>query len=148
LKRASEFERFSLDEGDIVLSLDRPIISSGLKAARVKPTDLPALLLQRVLRIEPILCVEAFVFKWLNSDLFRTSINPGRSIGVPHVSHNEVMRAPFPLPPLLEQLAIVERVESLMATSRALESEIEHSRTHADHLLQAVLKEAFAPALL
>jgi hypothetical protein len=33
-----------------------------------------------------------------------------------------------------------------METVRALETEIEHSRTHAAHLLQAVLKEAFSPA--
>ena len=52
----------------------------------------------------------------------------------------------FPLPPLAEQAAIVERVEALMTTCRALEAEIEQSRTHAAHLLQAVLKEAFAPA--
>lgn len=56
---------------------------------------------------------------------------------------NELM---LPLPPLAEQAAIVSRVESLMATCRALEAEIEHARTHAAHLLQAVLKEAFAPA--
>jgi hypothetical protein len=47
---------------------------------------------------------------------------------------------------LAEQAVIVERVEALMETVRALETEIEHSRTHATHLLQAVLKEAFAPA--
>jgi hypothetical protein len=40
----------------------------------------------------------------------------------------------------------VERVETLMTTCRALEAEIEQSRTHAADLLQAVLKEAFAPA--
>jgi type I restriction enzyme S subunit len=49
-------------------------------------------------------------------------------------------------PPLAEQAAIVERVEALMTTCWALEAEIEHARTHAAHLLQAVLKEAFAPA--
>ena len=37
-------------------------------------------------------------------------------------------------------------VESLMQHCRALSAEIEHTRTHATHLLQAVLKEAFAPA--
>ena len=52
---------------------------------------------------------------------------------------------PIPLPPLAEQAAIVERVEALMTTCRALEAEIAHARTHAAHLLQAVLKEAFAP---
>ena len=38
----------------------------------------------------------------------------------------------------------MERVEALMTTCRALEAEIEHARTHAPQLLQAVLKEAFA----
>lgn len=52
----------------------------------------------------------------------------------------------IPLPPLAEQAAIVERVGALMETCRALEAEVEHTRTHAAHLLQAVLKEAFAPA--
>lgn len=50
----------------------------------------------------------------------------------------------LPLPPLAEQTAIVEKVEALMATCRTLEVEIEHSRTHAAHLLQAVLREAFS----
>lgn len=62
-------------------------------------------------------------------------------LNLPNVRH-----VPIPLPPLAEQAAIVERVEALMTTCRALEAEIAHSRTHAAHLLQAVLKEAFAPA--
>ncbi len=41
---------------------------------------------------------------------------------------------------------IVARVEGLMAHCRALEAEIGQARRHADQLLQAVLKEAFAPA--
>ena len=64
----------------------------------------------------------------------------------PNISQGYLRNYPFPLPPLAEQAAIVERVEALMTTCRALEAEIEHARTHAAHLLQAVLKEAFAPA--
>ena len=64
----------------------------------------------------------------------------------PVISGKRVYPLPTPLPPLAEQAAIVERVEALMTTCRALEAEIEHARTHAAHLLQAVLKEAFAPA--
>jgi len=52
----------------------------------------------------------------------------------------------IPLPPLAEQAAIVERVEALMATCRNLETEIQNSCTNASQLLQAILKEAFAPA--
>ena len=56
---------------------------------------------------------------------------------------NELM---IPLPPLAEQAAIVEREEELMVSCRGLEAEIEQARAHAAHLLQAVLREAFAPA--
>ncbi len=65
---------------------------------------------------------------------------------MPKVNQETVVNTLIPLPPVSEQTAIVARVESLLTTCRALESEIEHSRTHAAHLLQAVLKEAFAPA--
>lgn len=62
----------------------------------------------------------------------------------PKLSQENLNRIPIPLPPLAEQAAIVERVEGLMTTCRALEAEIEHARTHTAHLLQAVLKEAFS----
>lgn len=64
----------------------------------------------------------------------------------PGLNLPNIRSVPIPLPPLAEQAALVERVEALMTTCRALESEIAQTRTHAAHLLQAVLKEAFAPA--
>jgi type I restriction enzyme S subunit len=67
------------------------------------------------------------------------------STGLYNLSTGKIAGLPFLMPPLEEQAAIVKRVEALMKTCRALESEIEQSRTHAAHLLQAVLKEAFAP---
>lgn len=66
--------------------------------------------------------------------------------GQPNISLPNLTDILIPLPPLAEQVAIVERVEVLMQYCNALATEIEHNRTHADHLLQAVLKEAFAPA--
>lgn len=48
---ASEVGRYPsyiLAAGDVLISLDRPLISSGIKVARVGEADLPALLLQRV----------------------------------------------------------------------------------------------------
>ena len=63
----------------------------------------------------------------------------------PNLNLSKIKSSLVPLPPLAEQAAIVERVEALMTTCRLLEAEIEHARTHAAHLLQAVLKEAFTP---
>jgi type I restriction enzyme S subunit len=84
-----------------------------------------------------------FVFTWfLQIDLAQF----GNNNVLPQVNNKDILPLMLPLPPLAEQAAIVERVEALMTTCRALEAEIEHARTHAAHLHQAVLKEAFAPA--
>jgi type I restriction enzyme S subunit len=66
--------------------------------------------------------------------------------GIQHLTGDSLRAFPIPLPPLAEQAAIVERVEELMESCRGLEAEIEQARAHAAHLLQAVLREAFAPA--
>jgi len=68
------------------------------------------------------------------------------STGLYNLSTGKVANLPIPIPPLAEQVAIEERVKALMKTCRSLKTEIEHSRAHAALLLQAVLKEAFAPA--
>ena len=49
----------------------------------------------------------------------------------------------FPLPPQKEQIAIEEKVESLMQKCQILEEEINNSEKNAQMLMQAVLKEAF-----
>ena len=77
-------------------------------------------------------------------DYFKSKAS-GSAGNMPKVNQETVTNTLIPLPPLAEQAAIVERVEALMTTCRALEAEIEQARRHAAQLLQAVLKEAFAP---
>ncbi|MBN4060778.1 restriction endonuclease subunit S, partial [bacterium AH-315-I20] len=47
-------------------------------------------------------------------------------------------------PPLAEQKAIVTKVERLFAICDQLEAQISSNQTHAEQLMQAVLKEAFS----
>ena len=61
----------------------------------------------------------------------------------PKLSQGNLNRIPIPLPPIAELPTILERVESLLESCRQLETEIKYSRTHAENLLHAVLKEAF-----
>ncbi len=142
-KLAKEFERFALSEGDIVLSLDRPLITTGLKVAQVTKADLPCLLLQRVAKPVPKhdqLDLSYFLL-WLNSSEFVDSIDPGRSNGVPHISTRQVQRLPFVLPPLAEQRRIVAKVSELMALVDALEKQLAASRATAANLLSALVSE-------
>ena len=86
-----------------------------------------------------------YLFLFILSDCFRAQIDDEKSTGINQLTQAVLKSLVVPVPPLAEQAAIVERVESLMATCRELEAEIAASRTHAADLLQAVLKDAFAP---
>jgi type I restriction enzyme, S subunit len=140
---AEQFRRFALGEGDIVLSLDRPIISTGLKVAKIRAQDLPSLLLQRVAKAVPKhnrLDLD-YLLLWLNSPQFINSIDPGRSNGVPHISTREVESLPFVLPPLAEQKRIVAKVEELMRWCDQLEAQLAAAETAGAGLLDATLRQ-------
>lgn len=130
--------------GDLLLNITGgsigrcAIVSNEIEEANVN---------QHVAIIRPILRLSAkFLHTVVLSIYFQFKIESAQTgAGREGLPKNKMDRFPIPLPPLAEQTAIVERVESLMATCRELEAEIEKSRTHAEHLLQAVLKEAFAP---
>ena len=145
--QVAEYERFRLQEGDIVVSLDRPFIVTGTKVARVSRTDLPALLLQRVGRfvLSPVLHPD-YLFLWINSPHFTEQIDPGRSNGVPHISSKQVEAAFIFVPPLGEQHRIVAKVDALMALCDRLEASLTATVATRRRLLDALLAEALAPA--
>jgi restriction endonuclease S subunit len=142
---SSQFQRFALERGDILVSLDRPLISTGLKAARVRDEDLPSLLLQRVARVrfrgDDLL--PDYFYRWLNSRCFTGAIDPGRSNGVPHISPGDITRLPFSPPPLPEQRRIVAYLDDLQAKVDALKVQQAQSAAELDALLPSVLDKAF-----
>jgi restriction endonuclease S subunit len=83
-----DFAAFELSIGDIVLTLDRPIVSNGLKVARITKQDVPSLLLQRVGRFQLRNAIDAsYLFGFLNSPNFIKQITGhDHSLGVPHIS--------------------------------------------------------------
>lgn len=148
-ERFLEFERFKLNESDIVLTLDRPFIATGTKVARISAHDLPSLLLQRVGRfIETSSGLDDdYLFLWINSPHFNEQIDPGRSNGVPHISSKQVQAAKIIVPKLAEQKRIVAKVEELMAICDQLEAQLTATEKDSRRFLEAVLNEALSPAL-
>jgi type I restriction enzyme, S subunit len=142
-KAATEYQQFALQVGDIVLSLDRPIISTGLKYAVIRETDLPCLLLQRVARLAPDakLVSADFLALWLQSDLFVGTIDPGRSNGIPHISTKQVGGLAFALPPLAEQSRIVTRVTELRRLCADLRQRLSASQSTQAHMAEALVQE-------
>ena len=66
------------------------------------------------------------------------------AIGQSNINATKLSNFRFPLPPLSEQKAIVNKVEKLLTLCDQLETQITHNQNHAKQLMQAVLKEAFS----
>lgn len=60
------------------------------------------------------------------------------------VNQSQVYQLPVALPPLEEQLVIIEKIESLLLVCDEIEVQIAQNQIHAEQLMQAVLKEAFS----
>jgi len=84
-----------------------------------------------------------YIHLFLMSTAFTNQINDEKSTGINQLTQGVLRNLIIPLPPLEEQRAIVEKVESLTQKCQALEEEIKTSEAHAQMLMQAVLKEAF-----
>jgi len=145
LSRRPEFSRFELSVGDILIALDRPIISTGVKVALVSAQDTPSLLLQRVGRVRFLndSVIPEFFYTWLQSDKFASAINPGRSNGIPHISPKDVELIPFAVPPLSEQRRIVSYLRNVQARVDVLKQRQGETATELDALLPTVLARAF-----
>lgn len=146
---AFEFERFALEAGDVLVSLDRPIISTGIKVAQVVQSDLPALLLQRVARaiVDEACLTRSYLFRWMQSSHFADSLDPGRSNGVPHISHKDIEKIPFACPSLVEQATVVSAFDELANQFAAIEAAHRESASQLDALPSACLDRAFGGGL-
>jgi len=68
-------------------------------------------------------------------------------VGIPHFTGVALSKLVFLLPPLAEQRRIVFKVDELLALCDRLETHLTTTQTESRRLLQAVLHEAFEPAL-
>jgi len=143
---ANRYPSYVLQEGDVLISLDRPLISSGIKVARIGEADLPALLLQRVGRflLKPTEIDADFLYAFLQSSRFIDAISGhDQSLGVPHISPGQVESVEIPRLPLDDQRRIVARLKQQLAEADALRAALEQQLRDLDALPQRILALAF-----
>lgn len=143
-----KYKRYLVYAGDIVLALTRPYISDGLKVSICPDSYDKSLLNQRVAVVRPSIefLARDFCYLFLCSDyVLRGYKAEFDSKGQqPNLKSEHITHLIFPCPPRLEQQAIVTKVEQLFALCDQLETQITHNQSHAEQLMQTVLKEAFA----
>lgn len=148
--RVSEHENLLLREGDIVLAMDRPLVSAGLKIARVRASDLPCLLVQRMARLRTAQETNtAFLYIAMRTPRFISHLlGEQQGTQLPHISGSSVQAYAFPFPPLAEQDEIVRLVEERLSQIDAAEVTINAELIRSKKLRQGILKQAFEGRLI
>jgi len=100
-------------------------------------------------RVDPALALPGYVRLAGDSDLVRHALEDScaTTVGNWGISASNLKEVPFPLPPLAEQHRIVAKVDELMAVCDQLEANLTTTQTDSRRLLEAVLRDALAPAL-
>lgn len=143
---AARYPGYVLNDGDVLISLDRPIISSGIKVARVRSADLPALLVQRVGRflINPAELDADYLYAYLQTDRFISAISGHeQSVGVPHISPSQVEAVEIPLPELAVQKRLAKRLNEISREWAVAAAAMQSQLKDLEQLPQRILAQAF-----
>jgi type I restriction enzyme, S subunit len=116
------YKRFLLEPDDIVLGMDRPWISSGLRVAKIEKLHLPCLLVQRVMRLRSkCRILPDFLYLQLQTERFLKHILGNQTgLGVPHISGKTIGSFAFQLPEIEEQVQAIRRYKKLNEFSSVL----------------------------
>ena len=87
-----------------------------------------------------------YVNYFLLSDFGRGEIfKHMKATAKPSLSMGTIRDIDYPIPPLPEQMVIVEKVDSLLTKVNQLEHEVQQNQQYAEQLLQSVLREVMSP---
>ncbi len=143
------YARFALQEGDVVLAMDRPWVKAGLKRAQIRAEDLPCLQLQRTARLRPKQRMQLdFLFHLVGSRSFsQYLLGVQTGLGVPHISGKQIEAFQFMLPSMSEQSAIASALHELKQQADRLEAVCEQKISALEELKKSLLQLAFTGQL-
>ncbi len=121
---------YQLVAGDLVVGMDRPWISAGLRVAQVRQEDEPAYLVQRVARLRPTSNLDRdYLYHALQSERFYAAFEPVMTgVSVPHVSGGQIGAFKVPLPDLQTQRRIVSDLNDARDRSQSLRYAIDRQQ--------------------
>jgi type I restriction enzyme S subunit len=141
---ADGYADYLLKEGDLVISLTRPIIQSleTVKMASVRKEDTPCLLNQRVARfVFKDNCLDPFYFKYLlYSNYFKRKVLKYCSVSLqPNMSTKQIESTPIVRPPIELQKVFSKKAREI----RLIIDKHKQSATEADNLFNSLVQQAF-----
>ena len=142
-EKGEELATFSVKGGDIILSRSGTVgeicrIPDEFEYGLIS-TNLMKISLDKRVVLADFFCLLFKGSKTIEKQLFTLCVGSTRLF----LTQTILSKLLFPLPPLAEQKAIVEKVDKLMNVIDRLEQQIKHRKQLAENLMQTVLREAF-----
>ena len=133
----SDITKYELQPGDLVVAMDGSLV--GRSYARLKPSDLPALLLQRVARIRSKTIDIGFLCQFVGSDHFIKYCDSVKTVtAIPHISASDIRSYRISIPPTLAEQSAIAAVLSDMDAEL---SKLVERRDKTSNLKQAMMQE-------
>ncbi|KNY27694.1 restriction endonuclease subunit S [Pseudobacteroides cellulosolvens] len=136
---------FKVAPGDLIISCSGVTLGRISKLADdCEPGIINQALLKLTLNKKCI--IDDYFIKLFRSFWFQGKIfDKAKGSAIPNmVGMPELKKLLIPLPPLVEQQRIVEKVDKLMDLCDELEQEVSNAKKYASQLIEAVLQEAFS----
>ena len=144
-----DYQKYQLQNDDVVLAMDRPWVKAGLKRARISEVDIPCLLVQRTACLRGGAKLESSFLMYLIGSIGFTQhiLGVQTGSGVPHISGQQIKDFSFLKPPLKQQRLIAAQLDELRENVQRLESLYQQKLSALAELKKSLLHEAFSGRL-
>ena len=144
-----EYQKYQLQNDDVVLAMDRPWVKAGLKHARISEVDIPCLLVQRTACLRGGVKLDSGFLMYLIGSIGFTQhiLGVQTGSGVPHISGQQIKDFSFLKPPLKQQRLIAAQLDELKENVQRLESLYQQKLAALAELKKSLLHEAFSGRL-
>lgn len=141
LKIDDQYRRSKVKRGDILVTIVGAIGRVGIVR-----NDNDANIARAVARVSPneSLVHPFYVHCWLSSPTMQWwLVNSSKEVARKTLNLKELITAPIPLPPLVEQTEIVRRIDQLFAHADRIEQQVNNALARVNNLTQSILAKAF-----
>ncbi len=139
-RKLSGIENYKINAGDVILAMDRPWISSGLKVCVFPDNERDTYLVQRVARMRPKNSLYTdYLYSSILSKAFERHCCPTETT-VPHISPVELKN--FSL--LMPDEDLLKKYNDAVTTVRKSKSAMEAAWLESNHILDSLSQKAFS----
>lgn len=137
-EQSKTYSKYLLAAGDVIIGMDRTFTKSGVKVTKLRESDAPALLVQRVGKFLPKKCTKEFLWQLVRSPNFTKALkNQEKGMDIPHLSKTEILEPIVAVPSLEEQADIAKILDSQDVVLDSKQKKL----THLDQIKKALMQD-------